>query len=192
MRHLTNFFGLIILLTVTAESFGQSKDRKVTIIVKDPSKYSKTFIEGLRDIGPGQKFELIDDLIITDDKYRNSFSQLLPANKTVIVTGQKDGWKYELELNRVNYTTISYDFSVTDKKGTMTKESGLADKSPQFMLGSESDEDENGIGYFCSEYYAISKKFLYSVRIGIRGDNFLVRVTGYSEKLNLLDSPTLR
>jgi hypothetical protein len=183
--------GLLIIAFSWTKSVAQNTKRQRTVITKDSTKYSKRFLKSLREQGYGTKFELIDDTIITDNKYRSGFAQFLPEKKDVFLKGQKKGRRYEIKLKRVNYSTISYDFTFTDENGNVIKEKGQADKSPNFMLGSESDEDDNGGGYFCSEYYSVDNDCL-AVRIGLRDKKIVAKIKGCGDKLTLENSPTLR
>ena len=143
--------------SITKSKTADSK-RVVTLIVKDSTKYSKRFLDGLREIGPGTKFELIDNLIITDDKYRNDFGQILSDNKDLTLKAERKGNKYQIKVRQINLTTISYDFELIDNNGQSTTETGLADRSPQFMLGPETDTDENEKTYAALEYFTQSAK----------------------------------
>lgn len=166
---------------------------KVKLHVKDSTEYSSRFLSKLLEgLGPGRKYELKSDTIITDDKYVNNFRQVLPDNKEVILKGEKKGNKYLLKLRQVKHTTISYDFEFVDNKGNKIKESGLADLSPSFMLAAEGDNDDDGGGFWCSEYWTYKHDCLFSIRIGPKDNMIKGKVTGCNDNLDLDNCPTLK
>ena len=186
------YLGISFFLMLQTDAFAQVKKNKRIVIVKDSTKYSKQFLKALGERGYGTRFELIDDSIFVDGKYKVGFAQFLPEKKEIFLKGQKSGRRFELKLHRVNYTTITFDFTFIDENGKVTREAGKADKTPGIILGSESDTDDNGNGYFCSEYFSIDEKCLSSIRIGLIDKKIVAKVIGCTEKLTLENCPTLR
>lgn len=158
--------------------------RHVEIIVKDSTQYSKEFLQGLREKGPGSKFELIDNLIITDGTYRNDFGQVLPDQQDIMLKAARNGNTYHLNVKQVNLTTISYDLLLTDSVGQSTVEKGFADRSPQFMLGSETDEDESHQTYAVTEYFTRNGDCLISIRLGKLNGRIVGQLSGCNSLLN--------
>ena len=76
-----------------------------------------------------------------------------------------------------------------EKIGSDTK-----DKSPgkSFQLGPESDDDDEGGGYECSEYYAYEQKCIRTIRVGINESKIKAKVTGCTADLELDKCPTLK
>ena len=97
----------------------------------------------------------------------------------------------------MSQTTIKYNFSVTSDILTNIQKSGIADLSPHFFLGAESDEiDSNGISYLSVEYWDPSDSFLTSIRVGIDPENekiLLAKIICTIEpfKIDLDNCPTL-
>ena len=174
-------------------NFLNLSNSKVALSIKDSSKYSQKFIAALLDgNGVGKKYKIIDDSILTDDKYKVGFSQVLPDNKEVTLTGQRNGNSYELRLRQLKLTTISYDFKLTGDDGKVIQEKGLADLLPSFMLGPEGDNDDDGGGYFCTEYFAYKKECLFAIRIGLKDGRIKGKVKGCDQRLTLDNCPTLK
>lgn len=178
----------------TTDSINKPTEQKRvnTLIVKDSTKYSKRFLDGLRGSVFGTKFELIDNLIITDDRYRNDFGQILPDNQTVILTAQRNGNKYSIKVRQVKLTTISYDFELTDSKGQKIVETGLADMPSAFMLGSETDSDENDKTYAVTEYLTLKEKCLFAIRLGVLDKKIVCRLSGCNDNMDYFKVVTLR
>lgn len=210
MKQLKVFIGLLfILLTIQCslkknsershdetvqEADNQNKRRNVTITVKDSTQYSKEFLAGLRVYGPGRKFELTNDDIVIDGHRKMKIIQLIPQNETVELHGLKNGKKYDLKLQRINYTSISYEFDFTDENGKLFNEQGIGEIRADFMLGSGMDEDDNGLGYgISSEYWTNdSLKHLVSIRIGVVDEKIVGRIDGKKKDFSLEQAPFLR
>jgi hypothetical protein len=218
MRQLSTYIGLIfILVTIqcsrkandspTTETIhsnltatdtvkkqdNQDQKRNVILIVKDSTQYSKRFLAGLRDYGPGQKFELTDDEIVADGYRKTKIIQLIPKGKTVVLRGQKNNKKYELRLQRIDYTSISYEFLFTDKNGKLS-EQGIGEIRSDFMLGSGMDEDDRGIGFGIScEYWTNdSRKMLSSIRLGVVDQKIVGRINGVEKDFESQEAPFLK
>lgn len=129
------------------------KDKKETeIVIKNQADYSEKFIQGLKELGY-KKFELIDSLLITDNKDTIAFSQTPKIGELRVYTGRLDNLAIALTVKRINYTTVDYKIEMVDFGKTSHNQTGKADIISSFFLGTESNEDERtGDRYFVTEY----------------------------------------
>jgi len=172
----------------------QEQKRNAILIVKDSTQYSRRFLAGLRAWGPGHKFELNDDVIVTDDSHQTKIIQLIPKGETVVLRGQKNNKKYELRLKRIDYTSVSYEFIFTDDNGKLLTEQGIGELRSDFMLGSGMDEDDKGLGYgISSEYWTNDdRKNLSSIRLGVVDKKIVGRINGQKNEFTLEEAPFLK
>jgi hypothetical protein len=129
-------------------------------IVKDSTKYSQTFIKELKKLNPSfESITLADEKIFissssfTGTKYINNLDTVLipielPLNKVVIYKAEKDGKNYILSLRRINYTNIEYELRIN---ASIIK-SGQVILNTGYILGMETEEDENGSAYGVIQY----------------------------------------
>lgn len=168
------------------------------IYIKDKSQYDQTFIDGLADYN--EPIKLIDNYIITgvDTTY---FPNDLSLNIPTIFKASKDGNKYLLTVTRINLTSLTYEFQLSDKdNNTIDTKSGKATLFSAFFLGPEGDVDTESGGYGSQEYWDKANDCWLSLRIGIGADNNgkkRAKVTfGCEDKskqtLDLDDCPVLR
>lgn len=126
--------------------------KETEIVVKNKSDYSEKFIQGLKGIGY-KKFELIDSLLIIDNKDTVTFSQTPKIGEQRIYTGKKDNLAIAVTVKRINYTTVDYKIEMVEFGKTNHFQTGQADIISSFFFGAESNEDERtGEGYFVTEY----------------------------------------
>jgi hypothetical protein len=147
-----------------------SADKKQTgIFVKDKSQYDQAFIDGLADYN--EPIKLIDNYIITgvDTTY---FPNDLNLNTATIFKAIKDDSKYLLTVTRINLTSLTYSFQLTDKDNqTIDTKSGKAILFSTFFLAPEGDVDTESSGYGSQEYWDKANDCWVSIRIGIGVDN---------------------
>ncbi len=105
----------------------------------------------------GQKFDLVNNLIISNSVDTVIFPEL-SSNK---VTFENKESNCSLTLEQLNFTTIKYSYTSTEKCFE-----GLATLNCTFYLASESDIDENREMYFCDEYFDYHSNNFLSIRIG--------------------------
>jgi hypothetical protein len=172
----------------------QKQKRNVILIVKDSTQYSRSFLAGLRAWGPGHKFELNDNEIVTDDFHQTIIIQLIPKGETVVLHGQKNNKKYEVRLKRIDYTSVSYEFLFTDDNGKLLTEQGIGELRSDFMLGSGMDEDDKGLAYgINSEYWTNDdRKNLSSIRLGVVDKQIVGRIHGEKKDFTGEEAPFLK
>lgn len=169
------------------------------IYIKDKSQYDQTFIDGLADYN--EPIKLIDNYIITG-KDTTYFPKVLSLNKATTFKATKGNNEFLLTVTRINLTTLTYNFQLTDKDNkTVNTKIGKAILGSMFFLASENDEDsQTSEGYGSCEYWDKANDCWFAIRIGIgNDDNGKQRAMlnyGCNDKskqtLNLDECPTLR
>ncbi|MDH4473925.1 MAG: hypothetical protein QE487_15065 [Fluviicola sp.] len=154
--------------------------RKATVVVKNPSDYSKAFIAGLRESTGFRKFNLEDSLLIVDNQDTILFPQSIKIGDELKFTGRKDELAIALTIKRINYTTVSYWIEMVEFGKANHDQKGTADLSSGFFLGSESIQDDDGGLYFVDEYSDDrSEACHFQIRIGTdekRGNTLFVKI----------------
>lgn len=192
-------FSLLISCNTSIESDNNTKELpryKNDKVIGDITQYDSMFVSEISSYNGLQA--IIDSYIIVDnDTVR--FPQDIPLQKQLIFKGGKGGYTSTLILNRINYTTISYSFSIMDAgKGTTIYKKGNAVLTPMFFLASEVDEDDiTGDAYGSTEY--ADKKNETFIRIEILSDNSnpqrasVIFANASNDSIKLFaHSPTLR
>ncbi|MEY5000127.1 MAG: hypothetical protein RLZZ211_163 [Bacteroidota bacterium] len=122
------------------------------IVVKNKADYSEHFIQGLNELGY-QKIELIDSLLIIDNKDTVLFSRTPKIGESREYTGKKGNLAIAVTIKRINYTTVDYRIEMVEFGKANHTQTGQADISSGFFFGPESNIDEQtGVGYFVTEY----------------------------------------
>jgi len=104
--------------------------------------------------------KIIDDTLYTSTVHSNGRKLIhslfrdplpaeLPLNKVVPFKAEQEGKKYVLNLKRVNYTDIEFEF----KMNGQTIKTGRAILPGYYILGAECGPDENGVGYCSNQYF---------------------------------------
>lgn len=144
---------------------GSGKPAKLTI--KNDLDYSAEFLKKLTYSGLAKNIELADSLLILEKTDTVVFPMPLPKAKWVNFVASKQGYLYSLDVSRLNYTTLEFNFELRKGRQTIDQIKGRADLNPGFVLGSESDDDpETGSSYFVSEYHFESPDCTFSIRLG--------------------------
>lgn len=166
-----------------------------TVVVKDRSQYSHTFLSNLRTFTYSSHYQLKDSLLIIGQLDTAYFPTELPLRKEQVFTGSKSNRQFELRVTRINYTTINYTLRVNNA-GHLNEYKGLADISAGFFLGAETVEDDHtGTAYLANEYYSHAKNCDLSIRIGGEDKLYakvIVNCGNKVEDIDLEDCPTLR
>ena len=137
------------------------------IVVQEDSEYGAAFLNQLSMAGLAKSFELTDSLIIVEDKDTFFFPETLPKGDWVNFMAMKSGYAYSLDLARINYTTLDFNFELRKGNATIDQILGKAVLSPGFILAAESDEDPvTGISYFSDEYFFKNETCEVSIRVG--------------------------
>jgi hypothetical protein len=141
--------------------------KETEIVVKNKSDYSEKFIQGLKGLGY-KKFELIDSLLIIDNKDTVTFSQTPKIGEQRVYTGKQGNLAIAVKVKRINYTTVDYKIEMVEFGKTNHFQTGQADIISSFFFGTESNEDERtGEGYFVTEYTDNREKNCYThIRLG--------------------------
>jgi len=130
----------------------QSDKEQTKIIIKNRAGYSEKFIQGLKELGY-KKIELIDSLLIIDNKDTITFPLTPEIGEQKTYTGRQDNLAIALIVKRINYTTVDYKIEMVEFGKANHNQSGQADIMPGFFFGAESNEYElTGEGYFVTEY----------------------------------------
>lgn len=145
----------------------QSDKKETEIVVKNKADYSEKFIQGLKELGY-KKFELIDSLLIIDNKDTVTFSQTPKIGEQRVYTGKQDNLAIAVTIKRINYTTVDYKIEMVEFGKTSHNQTGQSDIISSFFFGAESDEDERtGEGYFVTEYIDNRENNCYThIRLG--------------------------
>ncbi len=168
----------------------------VSIVIKDSSDYSLNFIRSLKTDKSFWNYTLNGNLFIFNDNDTTKFPEDPPMGKIVILSNKKEDIEINLTVKRVFQSSIEYKLEFI-QNGSSSIQKGLADLSPHFFLGSESDTDDStGYSYFSAEYWDKNIDYL-SIRIGkepinektLRG--IIVCKLG-SVKIDLDNFPTLK
>jgi len=132
------------------------------LYIKDSSLYSPSFINDLRLMySQYDSLKIIDDTLYTSTVHSNGRKLIhslfrdplpaeLPLNKVVPFKAEQEGKKYVLNLKRVNYTDIEFEF----KMNGQTIKTGRAILPGYYILGAECGPDENGVGYCSNQYFS--------------------------------------
>ena len=176
----------------------QQENKQPNFYVKDKSKYDKVFLDEISKYT--EPLKIIDNNILVG-KDTIFFPEDLSLNEKTIFKGTKENQQYELELRRINYTTLIYDFTLRDNENNFVKsKKGEVSLSWSFILGTESsDDDETGEGYFFSEYFEVNKDYNLSIGVGFKEEGEPLRATihlTYKNEKNIHENinnyPTLR
>jgi len=145
----------------------QSDKKETEIVVKNKADYSEKFIQGLKELGY-KKFELIDSLLIIDNKDTVTFSQTPKIGEQRVYTGKQDNLAIAVTIKRINYTTVDYKIEMVEFGKTSHNQTGQSDIISSFFFGAESDEDERtGEGYFVTEFIDNRENNCYThIRLG--------------------------
>src|SRR5690554_3005185 len=143
------------------------KIKETEIIIKNKADYSDKFIQGLKKLGY-KKFELIDSLLIIDNKDTVTFSQTPKIGEQRVYTGRQDNLAIAVTVKRINYTTVDYKIEMVEFGKTSHNQTGQSDIISSFFFGAESDEDERtGEGYFVTEFIDNRENNCYThIRLG--------------------------
>ncbi len=143
------------------------KSQETEIIVKHKSAYSENFIQELRELGY-EKFELIDSLLIIEDRDTAYFPAIPEIGKYQVLTGRIDDLTIAVSVERQNYTTINYKVEMVEFGNAIHLESGQADIGSAFFYGAESNTSERTcLSYFVTEYSDYKEGDCYTyIRLG--------------------------
>jgi len=132
------------------------------LYIKDSSLYSPSFINDLRLMyAEYDSLKIIDDTLYTSavqsngrklihSLFRNPLPAELPLNKVVHYKAEQEGKKYVLNLKRVNYTDIEFEF----KMNGQAIKTGRAILSGYYTYGAECGPDEYGVEYCSNQYFS--------------------------------------
>jgi hypothetical protein len=153
-----NILRILIGLTFVPSIHGQNVYNNevpidnTEIVVKNKADYSEHFIQGLQELG-FQKIELIDSLLIIDNKDTVLFSKTPKIGEARVYTGKQGNLAIAVTVKRINYTTVDYQIEMVEFGKTSHTQSGQADIISSFFFGPESNIDkQTGLGYFVTEY----------------------------------------
>lgn len=177
------------------------------IFIKDKSKYSKAFIDELNALKSPAKgtVKVIDNMMIVDNT-STKFPDDLKMNVNYLFEATKSGQLYQLNVKRINESTLNFEFKLFKKNLLAYSEKGEANLGATFYIDPEIDvDDQSGKGYNAYEYYKYvnykeAKECWFYIRIGVgKDDNNKQRAKvlfGCKNKtkisLELNDCPTLR
>jgi hypothetical protein len=177
------------------------KVRTEKIIVKNAADYSENFINKLKGFEGVNWVDLNGDLLILEQRDTISFPALPALKEKMVFTGKKGNLAVAVKLERINQTSIRYKIEMTEFGKTSEYFKGIADISPYFFMGDESDEDdETGLSYGATAYSNEEGDCYTNIRIGQlkAGDDapllmkLIKNCNGKIREIDLADFPTLR
>ncbi|WP_237274930.1 hypothetical protein [Tenacibaculum ovolyticum] len=173
--------------------------KEVTVVVKNKHDYSENFIKGLKKIVGFGDFELTDNFLILKDKDTVEFPDKPKINKQIVLTAEKDNLAITLKIKRINQVSIEYIIDMAQFGKSTFKSNGIAEISPGFFLGSESDTDNaTDISYFSTSYENVNNKCFTYIRLGTQEESPLLlgklikNCNDQIKEINLENFPTLR
>ncbi len=117
--------------------------------------------------GLANEFELADSMIIVEKQDTFFFPMEISWRQWANFMAVKDGFTYSLDIAKLDYTTLGFNFELRKGNQTIDQLTGQADLDPGFFLGSESDEDnQSGVSYFCNEYTFENQNCSFTIRLG--------------------------
>lgn len=139
-----------------------AKQSKTIFFIKDETKYSQTFLKEFKERHSiYEAVSLIDDtIIVNNDRVGHIIIPTdLPFNQQVIYQKSENGKKQVLNVKRINYSTLEYNYYEETNGQKTNQRQGTADLEPVFYFGAEGTfEDENENVYGMNEYIDSSEK----------------------------------
>lgn len=127
--------------------------------------YSEEFLHSFREMQSNMPLTLKDNYILVEND-TVYFPEDLKQMKDYHFTGFTEKYFYQLDVRRTNLTSIEYEYVVLENEKQLYTSEGTAHLSAGFILGSETDDDdETGEGYLLTEYSATGKD-AHSIKIG--------------------------
>lgn len=179
------FLCLISLLACTNEKQQNKEVKKVEVqkidnnkeiakkptlfFIKDSSKYSKEFLEKLKNTHPYKTVSLIEDSIIINNDRKSAilFPKDLPLKKSISYTKIDSGKSYSLQIKRINYSSIEYKYEEKSDDKILHKLVGIAHLRGNFYLSAAGFfEDESNITYGTYEYISDSEECQLNIHVG--------------------------
>jgi hypothetical protein len=171
---------------------------KGNIYIEKLTDYSPQFIAGIQNAAKDiVVVSMLGDRLVTKGGDTLRFPTTPPIGNELVFTGGEAGEEVELRVERVNQSTIRYGMVIHLAEGGTYEMKSLADLSPLFFLGAESDEDEQtGLSYLASEFSDPASECSNSIRIGQAEESgpYLAKLVMdcFDLPMSLEESPTLR
>ena len=181
----------------TIENLNSNEDTNSSIIIKDSSFYSATFLKSLKPQKAHWKFYLDSDKFVFNKIDTILFPNLLPLSKVVYLTGKNNDLEINLTVKRILISTINYNIEIIKKSNPPVIKSGSADLSPYFFVHSKTDEIDSTVYSSESiEYWDNTSDYLTTIKVSKDQDNKLL-IGKVECKLNSLEitqdnCPTLK
>jgi hypothetical protein len=179
-----NILRILIRLTFVSSVYSQNVDKNevpsynTEIVIKNKADYSEHFVKGLKELG-FQKIELIDSLLIIDNKDTVLFSDTPKIGEARVYTGKQGNLAIAVTVKRSNYTTVDYQIEMVEFGKTSHTQSGQADIISSFFFGPESNiNEQTGEGYFVTEY-TDNRADNCATQIRIGDENDLAKIIKY-------------
>lgn len=129
--------------------------------------YDADFLQKLTYANLAKNIELADSFIILEQTDTLVFPMPLPKGKWVNFVASKGGYLYSLDVSRVNYTTLDFNFELRKGRQTVDQLRGKANLNPGFVLAAETDEDpQTGNEYVSTVYEFESPECVFNIRLG--------------------------
>lgn len=139
----------------------EKQSQSTQFYIKDEKQYSETFLAEFKaKHSIYETVALIGDTIIINNDRENIIliPTDLPLDKLVNYEESADGIKYTLEVKRINFSTLEYNYFETVNGKKKNEKQGQADLEPVFYFGAEGTfEDENENVYGMNEYISSSE-----------------------------------
>ena len=151
--------------------------RPPRVSVSDPSQYHSAFLEELRATSLYPGITLQEDWAMVDGLPDTTYfpSTILPLNTPVTFSGCREKRCLELQLERLNLTSIRYRLNAEQYAAGYGYSEDTVFLAPSFLMASEVDEEEkSGASYFSTEYTGESNGCQVAVRLGENDEGELV------------------
>lgn len=168
--------------------------------VQDISLYDAEFLAELEEQAQLMgSMELQGNMLILEQTDTIHFPEAPAMGIVYVLEGEQDGLKIRLEVERKNYSTVSFNIDL-ENDDYRHQQSGVAHISSSFFMGSESDESSfSGISYFAAEYTVYEEECAVHIRLGHEeesGPELLGKIisscTGELPNISLDSFPTMK
>ena len=176
-------FGYIALFTLTFTFLSCNKEPQKSpkpelkfakVTIADTTVYSKNFISELKLISNHDVINVVDSLLIVDQKDTAYIPNILRKGLYYTFYGCNDSRQcYEISMERTNYTTVKFQFETLGKAAAFQQ--GIAELKTNFFKEPDSDVDDmTGLTYTSFEYVSQREDCSLRIRIGQNPNKKLV------------------
>lgn len=140
------------------ESAKDTVEEETTFFILDPTQYSATFLRAFQERNGWvhRHIELRSDSIIVEGDAPEDAIILptdLPLKKKVHYAKDSNGRHYQMDLTRLNISTVAYRYVIDDGRSTLLDLQGTADLDPLFYNGAEGTFEVGEETYGMNKYH---------------------------------------